>query len=101
MKKILLSLLTAISLGLQAALPSRMASTFCHPRTLSNKLKPIQQPLFSMYAHPKNTKKNIWLEPSSSTFSIARPSMLESNNSTIPTPIMYTAEAASAAIMPV
>lgn len=102
MKKILLSLLTAISFGTTGCSAQSDSIDTLVPQAFIKQAKAeIQQPLFSMYAHLANIKKSIWLEPSSSTSSIARPSMRVSNSSTSRTPIMYTAEAASAAIMPV
>lgn len=100
MKKILLSLLTAISFGTTGCSAQSDSIDTLAPQAFIKQAK-AQHPLFSMYAHLANIKKSIWLEPGSSTFSIHQSSMLESKNSTIPTPIMYTAEAASVATTPV
>lgn len=101
MKKILLSLLTAISFGTTGCSAQSNSIDTLAPQAFIKQAKADKQPLFSMYAHLANIKKSIWPEPSNSTFSIARPSMLESNCSTSRTPIMYTAEAESVATTPV
>lgn len=101
MKKILLSLLTAISFGTTGCSAQSDSIDTLAPQAFIKQAKADTTAIILDVRTPANIKKSIWLEPSSSTSSIHRSSMLESTNSTIPTPIMYTAEAASVATTPV
>ena len=101
MKKILLSLLTAISFGTTGCSAQSDGINVLSPKDFIEQAKADTTSIILDVRTPANTMKSIWLEPSNSTFLIARPSMLVSNCSTSRTPIMYTVEAASAAIMPV
>lgn len=101
MKKIFLSLLAAISLGSTGCSAQSDGINVLSPKDFIKQAKADTTAIILDVRTPGEYKEEHLLEPSNSTSSIARSSMPESNCSTSRTPIMYTAEAASAAIMPV
>ena len=101
MKKILLSLLTAISFGTTGCSAQSDSIDTLAPQAFIKQAKADTTSIILDVRTPGEYKEEHLAGAGNSTSSIARPSMLVSNCSTSRTPIMYTAEAASAAIMPV
>lgn len=99
MKKIFLSLLAAISLGSTGCSAQSDGINVLSPKDFIKQAKADTTSIILDVRTPGEYKEEHLAGARQLDFSIARPSMQESNGSTIPTPIMYTAEAENAAIM--